>query len=119
MARIRRGSDSLRPIVWLVLLPLVIAVLTLAFLGLALWELALLLWQLTIRTSRTIRPGPRAAGDITSAGPGESAPGTSDPMPFVPAPREPADDSSRQRALAPGGTTGWRPRPLLPGLAAC
>jgi hypothetical protein len=105
MARMQRGSGSLRPVVWLALLPLIVAVLTLAFTGLALWELALLLWHLTIRLIRTIRPGPQTAGEIPSGGAADASGEPPDPTLFVPAPREPAEDTSRLRALFPPGTT--------------
>jgi hypothetical protein len=100
MAQMRRGSGSLRPIVGLALLPLIIVGLTLAFLGLALWELALLLRHLTIWTIRTIRPGPQTTVESTSAG--DDAPTqASDPTLCVPAQRPPAEEASRLRALLP------------------
>ncbi|HEY1919334.1 MAG TPA: hypothetical protein VGH27_27505 [Streptosporangiaceae bacterium] len=93
----------MRPVVGLALLPLIIAGLTLAFLGLALWELALLLWHLTIRTIRTIRPGPQTTVESSSAS-GDVPTQASDPKLCVPAPRPPAEEDSRLRALLPPGT---------------
>jgi hypothetical protein len=101
----QRGSGSLRAVVWLALLPLIVAVLTLAFTGLALWELALLLWHLTIRVIRAIRPGPQTAVESPSAGAADAPGQPPDPTLCVPAPREPTEDNSRLRALFPPGTT--------------
>jgi hypothetical protein len=58
-----RSSSALFPVICLLLLPLIVAVLTVAFLGYAGWLAAYLLWQFTyprcrrIRLGRLLRPG--------------------------------------------------------------
>ena len=41
-----RNGGSLFPLLVLILVPVIVAILTVAFLGYALWRLAFLLWQL-------------------------------------------------------------------------
>jgi hypothetical protein len=108
-----RESASLRPVVGLVLLPLIVVALTLWFLGLALWELGVLLWHLAVRVSRTGGPGPTAVAPDSSSGSGDTSPQTSDPTLCVPAPRPPAEDSTRLRALSPARSKRARPKMTL------
>jgi hypothetical protein len=50
-----RTRDSIFPVLCLLLLPLIVAVLTVAFLGYAVWRLAYLLWRLAHLAWQAIR----------------------------------------------------------------